>query len=262
MSEPQSPDLHILVQRSELEPQKLKLQVWIQKSSLGPKFQEFGPVLFPASYFEEELRNSLAELDELKGTEERSKIVQRRLASIGTTLFRRLPEKLQDRIWSLQYQAKTIQILSDEPSLPWELMKLQLRGQSGWEEGPFLCEVFAVMRWLHMAREHVRIPLSKIALVVPINNDLPGTSAERSDVLSLSGPKRTVQEIEPVYLAVIKALHSGEYDAWHFSGHGSDDSTHPDCMMFHLENRPPLRADDVSARGESLKHYHPLIERL
>jgi hypothetical protein len=259
-----APDLQLFIRRSvELGPVRLTFQVLVQDPSLGPKLEEFGPVLLqqdPGSYFQQELNLVLSELAGLaeKGGA-KTEIAERRLESIGTTLFRQLPEGLQARLWDLKGRAETLQILSDEPNVPWEMMRLQRRGTAGWEQGPFLCEAFAVTRWLLDRVEVVELPVRDVALVVPGSSKLPATATEKEDVLALAGPERAVQAIEPTYLGVTAALRSGEHDAWHFSGHGSAYATDANRMPLELDGDQPLRPEDVHAHGESLGRRHPLV---
>ncbi len=258
------PDLQILIRRSaELGPGTLTFEVLVNNPSLGPKLERLEPLalhLDPGSSFQRELKTVLGELADLadqRGAP--TEIAEKRLESIGTALFLQLPERLRERLWNLQGRDLTLQILADEPNLPWELMKLQRRGATGWEQGPFLCEAFAVTRWLLDCVEVLELPARNIALVVPGSSDLPASGTEKHDVLGLSGPDRQVQTIEPIYLAVTAAMREGEHDAWHLAGHASAHAIDPNHMTFALDGDQPLRPEDVSAHGESLGRQRSLV---
>lgn len=258
-----SPDLLLFIRRSaELGPVKLTFQVLVQDPSFGRKFEELGPSPLPVDLdsLQQELKVVLGELAGLaeKG-ETKVQIALRRLDAIGTTMFRELPEGLQERLWSLQGKAETLQILSDEPAIPWELMKLQRRGEKGWENGPFLCEAFAVTRWPLKLTEVIELPVRRLALVVPRGSQLKEAEEEKKDILALAGPDREVCVIGPSYLPVIEALQLGNFDAWHFSGHGKAYATDANRMTFELDGDQPLRPEDIGAYGESLAQHHSLV---
>jgi hypothetical protein len=125
----QDPDVRFLIRSgSDFGYPTLTFQILVRDPALGPLLEEYrsdsselGPVRQA-----EALKQTLDELAKLKRREEKAiQIAERRLASIGTTLFRELPDKLQDRLWWLVGRAETFQILSNELSIPWELMMLQ-----------------------------------------------------------------------------------------------------------------------------------------
>jgi CHAT domain-containing protein len=55
-----------------------------------------------------------------------------------------------------------------------------------------------------------------------------------------------VKRIPATYLEVRSALSSGDYDAWHFSGHGGFSETDPNLSSMVLENKEPLRPEDLT----------------
>lgn len=257
------PDARLFIRHnSEFGLGKLTFQLLLRDPALGPLSEEFGPtpLQLDTSSFLAELECALGHVRVL-ANQGRVEEAQRRLSSIGTTFFRQLPSELQKRFWSILGRAKTLQIISDEPKLPWELMKLQERNAREWNGGPFLCEAFAVTRWLHKMTGSVELPVRNIALVVPGNSRLSELALEREGILSLAGSGRRVLEITPPsHDAVTKALRSGEHDAWHFCGHGTAIAIDPNRMTFDLlKSEQPLRPEDVNEYGESLSRCHPLV---
>src|SRR5436305_5490408 len=165
----QMPDLRILIRRqAEAGSTYFTFQVWQRDL---PGLEELGSARFETGgAIQQEFRSVLNEVSGLAKNPEAVVIAEHRLASIGTALFRQLPAKLQDRLWSLQEHAKTLQLYSDESAIPWELAKLQRRGPGGWENGPFLCEAFAVTRWLLNLEEILSLPVRCLALVIPASS--------------------------------------------------------------------------------------------
>jgi formylglycine-generating enzyme required for sulfatase activity len=144
------------------------------------------------------------------------------LAGRGVQLFAEIfPEPLQSRLCSLVGSVRTVQILSNEAWIPWELLKLQdPRDPSA--SRPFLVEAFILTRWLTDLRlPQVRhLPMRRIALVVPQDSGLRNTRVEAERMKSFGGTEREVVEITASLRQVQVALASGRYDGWHFAGHG------------------------------------------
>lgn len=144
------------------------------------------------------------------------------LADRGIQLFEDLlPIELQRGLWKLTRSARTIHILSDEVWIPWELLRLRDPDDPA-SCGPFLVEAFSVTRWLSESPspETTLFPMRRIALVVPSDSSLPYGSEEGRQIRKLRGASGEVLEIPAVLREVKQAMASGEYDAWHFSGHG------------------------------------------
>ena len=95
----------------------------------------------------ESYREGLFARLEAAGSEEISAAAAyRRLVGIGEQIFDLLPDEIQSLLNQLDPEvAHTVQIVSDEPWIPWEL--LRPRASEPREEN-FWCESFAVTRWL------------------------------------------------------------------------------------------------------------------
>ena len=170
-----------------------------------------------------------------------------------------LPIGLQNLLWSLQGKISTIQILSDEPHIPWEVLKLRTKEAGQWKDGPYLCEAFAVTRWLRGIPEVLEFPMSNIALVVPKNSQLPNAMEEKSELLAFASPDRRVSEIEARFTSIAEAFKHGSYDSWHFSGHGKINSVDPNSWELCLDDNSALRPEDLNASLTNLGVTHPLV---
>ncbi len=205
---------------------------------------------------------------------------RRRMACKGAYLFETLfPKDLQDLLWSLQDHGRSLQILSKEPWIPWELCKLQKREASEIEEGPFFCEAFVMTRWMPGVQRVPRLAINNLALVVvddgvesstaqakrgfftasENNPELSAAGDERDYLLSLANERRNVDPIQPRFLKVIEGLARGRHDAWHFTGHGFFCDSNPDRSIIQLDNKEQLRAEDVSGRVKNLGKSSPLV---
>lgn len=227
---------------------------------MGPMVEEYGPVQLKVGpdRYAASLKKTLAEVASL-AREKKIIEAKQRLSLIGLRLFGELPPNLQSRLWFLQSCAKTFQIISNEPDIPWEMMKLQVQEQGKRLQGPYLCEQFAVTRWLHKMVGSTLLPVKEVALIVPQASGLPEVEAERADLLSLAGPERKVHVIEALYLKVVDALSSGAYDAWHFCGHAQAKGRKLDEMSLPLNRGElPLRPEVIQA-CESIGNHKALV---
>ena len=180
-------------------------------------------------------------------TDDERRIAERRLAAKGSLLFTSLfPTDLQVLLWSLRPQIKYVQVQSSEPWIPWELCKLEGKENNETVPGPFLCEAFAMTRWIPGIGIKPNLKLSKIGLVVPDDSGLSYAKAEREFMQSLATDQRKVEAVPAKYLPLTDAFATGEYDGWHFSGHGKFEASDPNSSGIQLEEGQALRPDDLS----------------
>jgi hypothetical protein len=257
MTEPSlpPPDLQIFVRRVFPDDSSLSFEVRARDPEIDLNFRDFGSVqltMNPGQYIRELVQDISTLL--LKSDDERE-IARQKIESKGGTLFESfLPEKLQHLLWSLQAKISTLQVISDDPHIPWELMRLRFREGKRVVEGPFLCEAFALTRWQRGAIEPSVLPIRRLALILPKTSGLPATGGEREDMLTLHGTEREVTEIPARYLEVKKALSAGDFDAWHFGGHGTTYSDDPSLWSLELDDQS-LRPEDM---GSAAGHLGPL----
>jgi hypothetical protein len=76
-------------------------------------------------------------------------------------------------------------------------------------------EAFSVTRWLTELRfpQVKHLPMQRIALVVPKDSGLPKSAVEAEQVKAFGTTEREVVEVPAAFA-------SGNYDGWHFAGHG------------------------------------------
>jgi hypothetical protein len=255
------PDLSLLIleHRSNGQP-ALTFRITAQDTELGLKLKPFGPVVLrtdPFQHFQEFFKD--IESWAVVSPQDRSKVEQR-LAAKGSMLFEKLlPADLQILLWQLRDRIKVVQVDSDEPWIPWELCKLQGREDGRVVEGPFLCEAFAMTRWLPGIGSKPTLSLKNLALVLPRDSGLPMATSEGEYVLSLTGGGRTVERIPATFLELRAALTSGKYDGWHFTGHGGFRAPDPNRSAMLLENREELTPEDLGGVVSNLGLARPLV---
>ena len=255
------PDLSLLILEHESHGKPaFTFRLTALDPSLGLNLKRFGPVLLridPLRYFQDFFKD----IEDLPLKTSRDKAVaEQRLAAKGATLFETvIPDDLQVLLWSLRHRIQSVQVQSEEPWIPWELCKLQGQENGRVVEGPFLCEAFAVTRWLPEIGLNPTLTLKKMALVVPADSGLPFAASERDYVLSLANGGRQVERIPATFLDVRSALKSGEYDGWHFTGHGGFRAPDPNRSAIYLENREELTPEDLSGVVKNLGLARPLV---
>jgi hypothetical protein len=259
---PRIPDLSMFIEEREAGG---KLDFTIRLSATDPaldlNLKPFGPFTLevdPAAFFE----SFFQEIEDLPfDTPEQRKVSDRRLAAKGAYLTETLmPPELRDTLWRLRDRLTTIIVQSEEPWIPWELCRLVGKEADGRTvEGPFLCEAFAITRWLPGLGFKRPLRVNNLALVVPGDSGLPLASAENDYVLSLAAKGRTVTAIDPTFSTVQDAFGTGSYDAWHFTGHGMAKSADPDNAAIVLAGDESFTPEDVSGQAANVGIAHPLV---
>ena len=194
-----------------------------------------------------------------------SRKAMHQLEGVGATLGARvLPEELEERHFSFydpkrdpEESAPTLWVISDEPWVPWELLRLARTDL----DGPFLGEAFAITRWLWDLTPTLALPMDRIGLVVPEpeSSGLMEAAEERRFVLGLGrAGGRQVEHLEARYLTLLDAFAADRFSAWHFTGHGWAGEENPDLWSLVLDDER-FQATDLKTRGSNLRSKRPLI---
>ncbi|MBN1483901.1 MAG: CHAT domain-containing protein [Chloroflexia bacterium] len=241
------PDMLLLVFAEE---EQLRFVVHSGREKLGCTFQDMGTQDLhrdPAAFAQALAKEMNAWTRSGSLPEDRW---QRELRDLGLRLFRDLfPQKLQDFFWSLPDDVRTLQILSDEPWIPWEMLRAQRRRSDGRteEDERFFCERFALTRWLFdHGSPAVGLHLRPLALVAPPagpdETELPAQQEEAESLRLCPGVDQ-----EPANLAELEqVLAEGDLGVLHFACHG----------MYDPED--PLEGAALSVGGE--RFYPRIIE--
>jgi CHAT domain-containing protein/NB-ARC domain-containing protein len=171
-----------------------------------------------------------------------------------------LPRELQRHLCELRGKARTLLIQSDEPWIPWELLCLPETPDGDAADGPFLCEAFALTRWLRGIRQTLFLPLHRIAAVVPRDSQLASAEGEYEDLRGLAdGERRRVERIPARLRDLQEAFQKGAYDGWHFTGHGTHRDSAPDLSVIALDEREELTPAHLHGPARRMGLKHPLI---
>ena len=257
------PDLSLMVFEEKINGDTaLKFMLTAADHTLGLYCKRFGPVRLrtnASQYF----KTFFEDIEKMPvGTAQDRAVAEKHLASKGITLFNTLiPEDLQKLLWSLRNRIQSVHIQSEEPWIPWEIFKLKGVEENGRiVEGPFMCEAFSVTRWIiGKGSPWPKLSAKKMALVVPSDSGLRYAASEKNQLLSLAQNKQKPVEVPAKFLALHEAFCAGEYDVWHFSGHGGFRDEDPNCSGILLEDPDKLSPENLSGEPENLGIAHPLV---
>jgi CHAT domain len=257
------PDLSLMVFEEKINGDTaLKFMLTAADHTLGLYCKRFGPVRLRANasqYF----KTFFEDIEKMPvGTAQDRAVAEKHLAAKGITLFNTLiPEELQKLLWSLRNRIQSVHIQSEEPWIPWEILKLKGVEENGRiVEGPFMCEAFSVTRWIiGKGSPWPKLSAKKMALVVPSDSGLSYAASEKNQLLSLAQSKQKPVEVPAKFLALHEAFCAGEYDVWHFSGHGGFRDEDPNRSGILLEDSDKLSPENLSGEPENLGIAHPLV---
>jgi len=154
-------------------------------------------------------------------------------------------------------QGATVQIISDEPYIPWELLRPFHTLADGTRKSDpyYFCERFALSRWLSESPPRVTdLPFLKVILVVPPSN-LRWVEEEVEAIKNIPGVVvevvRDKQKLETFFT-------TGEADIVHFACHNAFHSDIPGRSRLQLGDSF-LHPDDLVAENMNFGHVHPLV---
>lgn len=193
-------------------------------------------------------------------TEEQHILWQDRLADIGHNLFEEIfPTDLRQEYVKFirRSQSRSLRIVSNDPWIPWEIVKPQL------EDGvdPHLCEFFYLSRWLSGEAPPNQLDLSKVVVVLPPSN-LAAAEREQSYVLNLpsatSSHVHSVRSINSVN-EVLESFRRGDANLYHFVCHGNFDNSDPNESRLTLKDGS-LRASQITGEKRTgLSKAKPVV---
>jgi len=259
---PAPPDLELSIRYVGESETLMEFELHSNRPDVGYYRHKVGRVQFrgsPATLLE----NRFRELSELARPDESvaPEFIQRRLISLGNQLYDELfPEELKHEYWTWKGKGiRTIQITSEEPYIPWEMIKPYRRDAT--QPEPFLCEQFVLARWL-CGRQGLKdnVPATSICAVVPLS-DLEFVRDELDYLSTLNRriPALQVQAPFPsAWTDVVKLLERGGFGILHFACHGNFIATDPNESAIRLDGGL-LRPSDIVGEMVGFAKDTPLI---
>jgi hypothetical protein len=187
------------------------------------------------------------------------------LSDIGNSLFDQLfsPElKDQYRHFREAFRDRSLLITTDEPWIPWELVKPFATDGDGavLYDDPPLCEMFRVSRWIAGRGAPDFIPIEHGVWVIPTDN--LQAAQDESDYfanlhrqqwnISIQGPLETLAEVESRFV-------DGKTQLFHFACHGNFNADDPGESKLKLAGEFLRPSQIVGRRRAGLQQSKPLV---
>lgn len=186
----------------------------------------------------------------------------RRLEKIGQRLYNELFNEEMRREYRerIRRRVHTLEIVSDEPWIPWELVKPFDDGV----DDDFLCLQYDFSRWVSGGRAPAdEIEVDSLACVAPTDSGLSWAQEEQEFVRALAGPFGLAdRSTEEARRDLVEALLEGDQPVklWHFAGHGNYDRDAPGNSPLLLQCEQRLRPNDLVGRAQArLRADRPLV---
>jgi hypothetical protein len=145
----------------------------------------------------------------------------------------------------------TLEIVSDEPWIPWELVKPYDDGV----DDDFLCLQYDFSRWVSGGTAPAaEIEVDSLVCIAPTDSGLAQAQAERDFVRSLA-TQLGLADRSPVEARrdLVEALLEGDAPVklWHFACHGNYDADAPGNSPLILKDGRRLRPNDLVGRAQT-----------
>jgi CHAT domain-containing protein len=188
------------------------------------------------------------------------------LSNKGLNLYEFLfPTVVKDMYWDIKNKIKSIHIFSDEPWIPWEILKPWKDTDGG---DYFLCEQYSFTRWpIRPYNNYVQyanhgFQINKAEVVIPSNTKLANTKKEY-DLISGFGIKNgfIVNENKSMD-KLLNVLDSGNFELLHISAHGKYDHDDPLLSYISIEDgRADFKAESIVGPRitQTFKKTNPIV---
>lgn len=190
------------------------------------------------------------------------------LVAIGRRLYDELfTSELKTIYRRLRGRFTTLQVTSDEPWIPWELVKPYDDEAGETIDDDFLGAGLQMTRWLAgRSGPAARIRVSRLACIVAgdLAGEVPLPSAGRerqylTEELALAKGIEYQSPDPPTNAAVKALLDQGGVGLWHFCGHGDVDPQRPDGGVLVLAEGPLHPIDLHGIRKSHIAADRPLV---
>jgi CHAT domain len=209
---------------------------------------------------DEYLKTLFEDLDRKTGGGISNKEFDAEVKKIGNNLYNKLFHEEGFKRFYWEYMEAlpddaTVQIISDEPYIPWELLRpFRQRLDGRWVSGDYLSQRFALSRWLSGPQRGSKLPLLRVVLVEP-PSDLEWVEEEVQTIKEIPGLSvRVIREKE----ALEEFFQTGEADVVHFACHGAFQADNPARSVLLLGDHM-LCPDDVIAENCNFGRVQPLV---
>ncbi len=243
---PNKADVLIIIKRNGQEYEMML-------DSKGTSYEKMGGFKFEGDP-EEKFRVLFKDIQD--HTNDINEAVQRNGEYLYDILF---TESLKDKYWKIRDEITSIQILSEEPWIPWEIVKPYRKLDNGEvESDTFICERFAMSRWITGRERQIKDRLEDVKVVVPADTKLRFSLEERKWIEDKGreiGFRVSTDSSEEEFKYTLK---NGKSDLIHFCTHGRLEAD-PLYSIIELESNGKIRPIDISGEATRFGNAHPLV---
>jgi CheY-like chemotaxis protein len=187
------------------------------------------------------------------------------ISDIGSNLYDELfplEFKLEYRVLRKNYRGMNLLITSDEPWIPWEMVRPVQNDAEGIPiyDDPPLCDTFQLARWTAGRAAPRRLYMQRAVLIRPSHN-LKAASVEAAFFADLEADLPGLQVGEPLRLLsdVLDAFRGGSIHLFHFACHGNFDVSDPNESKLKLSDGV-LTASQLTGNSQSgLRRAKPFV---
>lgn len=237
-----APDLELCIELDPSDDRLLRFTLYAVRDTLDYHHRRVGEQRIRAAP-QARMQQVYTELSELAGAPpaDRAATADRleRLASLGRNLWDELfPDQLKAAYWDFRDKISTLLITSDEPWIPWEVVKpYRFDAQNRRIDEPFLCERFDIARWLSVSAPADRLTVRNVCPVAPRQTNLASLQSELAYLAGI-GRLRTGIVADPPLdqrSKVIDLFANGQFSVLHIAAHGSFNTLAPDDSAIRLD---------------------------
>ena len=168
------------------------------------------------------------------------------------------PDVLRQQYWKIRNSIESIQVITNEPWIPWEIIKPYRNDYGVVEEDLFLSEKYPFSRWTdkdYVSKERI----SNVKLVVPYDTNLSSPQEARKWIEQFSKKALFEVSVDITYVALMNSLKTGGFELLHISTHGNFDSNTPALSPLALEEGREIRPENISGIAMSFGKNKPLV---
>lgn len=274
---PPPADLELRIVRGSRD-NVLNFMLHSTRSGVGYHWKPVGQIKLKGDSPQLYLQSLFANLGDLAAqtvdnlSEEDARVATGDIAAIGQQLFRELfPSELQHELWTRILPKRrdashpegiisTLLITSDEPWIPWEMIKpYRVDPDTGAEQSAgFLAEMFQVTRWLAGRSPAHQVHVKSASIIAPQHELL---YAQREEAYFRQLPARRVQVSGPLRSTadVRQVAQAGGVQLLHVAAHGRFDPENADLSPLSLQDGALTPLDLAGGRASGLRKERPLI---
>lgn len=243
------------------------------RANIGYHWQAMGSVQLdglddPMTFFQHQFDrlNQLAEQPVTGLATDTIQEYETELAALGYELYTQLfPEKLRQEYWKLldlrdrirkeEQRTMSLLITSDEPWVPWEMVKPY---EDEERNSDFLAGAFQLSRWLAGRGPMDRLNIEAVQLIAP-SLDLDFVQDEQRYFASLAARGVRVGETIVTYREVLDIARRGGVQLLHVATHGNFNIDQVNESPIRLQDRDLLPRDLNKMVAGGLLRDHPIV---